>query len=415
DPGNPWRAPVNLTRYQADAGKVELVIDDERVRLSPLEAIAVTTRKRELIADGDMVFVGYGSSAIGNEDVMGKVVVMLSDSSLNPERRIMLEAKQASAVIVVPDVEAAVEGGFVFRVRQAAGRERVALTGEIDEAFAVVADRKAMARAFGKARWDALIEAAKADDFAPVALGARANIEARSQRRDFTSYNVIGRLAGTKPYAKSDTGAVLLMAHWDHLGLCGPEGAEDRICNGAIDNASGIAVMLELARRLAVAGPYENDIYVLATSAEESGLLGAQAFAANPPLPLESIIAAFNFDSVALAKAGAPVGFIGEGRTSLDPLVLQVMAEAERELGNRELAQGFIERLDSWVLLQEGVPAVMLSSAFGSEITLGPFLEREYHSPQDEAAGIELGGAIDDLLLHEELVKRLAIPALPSP
>ncbi|MEO0872193.1 MAG: M20/M25/M40 family metallo-hydrolase, partial [Pseudomonadota bacterium] len=146
---------------------------------------------------------------------------------------------------------------------------------------------------------------------------------------------MIGRLAGTKPDAKSDTGAVLLMAHWDHLGLCGPEGAEDRICNGAIDNASGIAVMLELARRLAEAGPYENDIYVLATSAEESGLLGAQAFAANPPLPLESIIAAFNFDSVALAKAGAPVGFIGEGRTSLDPLVLQVMAEAERDLGNR--------------------------------------------------------------------------------
>ncbi|MEO0872192.1 MAG: hypothetical protein AAFY19_09600 [Pseudomonadota bacterium] len=167
DPGNPWRAPVALTRYQADRGKVELVIEDRQVELSPLEAIAVTTRKRELIADGDMVFVGYGSSAISAEDVMGKVVVMLSDASLNPGRRIMLEAKQASAVIVVPDVEAAVKGGFVFRVRQATSRGRVSLTGEIDEAFAVVADRKAMARAFGKARWDALVEAAKADDFHP--------------------------------------------------------------------------------------------------------------------------------------------------------------------------------------------------------------------------------------------------------
>ncbi|MEM6856420.1 MAG: M28 family peptidase [Pseudomonadota bacterium] len=415
DPGNPWRAPVALTRYQADRGKVEFVVEGRQVELSPLEAIAVTTRKRELIADAEMVFVGYGSPAIATGDVMGKVVIMLSDDSLNPERRILLETKQASAVIVVPDVESALEGGFVFRVRQATSRERVSLTGEIDEAFAVVADRKAMARAFGIARWDALVEAAKADDFAPVAIDAIANIEARSNRRDFTSYNVIGRIAGSKPEGNPDTGAVLLMAHWDHLGMCRPEGVQDRICNGAIDNASGIALMLELTRRLAAAGPFENDIYVLATSAEESGLLGAQAFAANPPLPLENIIAAFNFDSVALAKSGAPVGFIGEGRTSLDPLVLQVMAEAERDLGNRELAQGFIERLDSWVLLQKGVPAVMLSSAFGSEITLGPFLEREYHSPQDEAAGIELGGAIDDLLLHEELVKRLAIPAQPSP
>ena len=223
-------------------------------------------------------------------------------------------------------------------------------------------------------------------------------------RRAFTSYNVLGLLPGQV----RGSGAVLLLAHWDHLGECGPEGAEDRICNGAVDNASGVALMLELARRLADAGPFERDIYVLATSAEESGLLGAHAFVASPPIPLDTIIAAFNFDSVALAPAGSPVGFVGEGRTQLDAVVLQQLLKEGRDLGNRDYAERYVQRQDAWALLQKGVPAVMLSSAFASEITAGPFFGGAYHSPDDEVGAIELGGAIDDLLLHEALVKRLA-------
>ncbi|MEO0643590.1 MAG: M28 family peptidase [Pseudomonadota bacterium] len=410
DPGNPWRAPVRLTRFRADQSKIELVVEGRTVTLDPLEGIAVTTRKRELIAEGELVFVGY-EAQMPIESVMGKVVLMLADESLNPERRILFEAKRASAVIVVPDVENAIEGAFVLRVRQEAGRERVALTGEIDEAFAVVASTQAMARAFGKARWDALRGAAREADFTPIALDAFVNIEATSERRDFTSYNVLGRLPGTKP----DAQAVLLMAHWDHLGECAPLSAQDRICNGAVDNASGIASVLELTRRLVKTGPYERDIYVLATSAEELGLLGAKAFAANPPIPLDSLVAAFNFDSVAIAPAGSPIGFIGEGRTPLDPLVLQTVLETGRDLGNRDFAERFIERQDAWVLLQKGVPAIKLSSSFASPITSQPYFENHYHKPSDESDMIELGGAIDDLLLHEVLVQRLAIWAGTRP
>lgn len=401
DPGNPWRAPVNLTRIRAAQSRVELLINGERIAFTPDEAIAVTTRQRTLIEEADMVFVGREAESVPRERVMGKVAVMLADSSLNPERRILLEDKQAAAVIVVTDLPEIVAG-----ILADSGQEKIALTGEIEEVFAAVATRQGMARVLGEERWAKLIEDARRENFVATDLVAKASIEANSERGEFTSYNVLGRLPGTRP----DTEAVLLLAHWDHLGLCAPPTAIDRICNGAVDNASGLAVMLELARRLEAAGPFERDIYVLATTAEEVGLLGAKAFVASPAVPLDSLVAAFNFDSVALAPAGSPVGFIGEGRTDLDEAVFETLIAAQRDLGNKDYAARFIQRLDSWVLLQKGVPAVMLSSAFGSEITSGPYFETRYHSPSDEADAVELGGAIDDLLLHEALVGRLAIP-----
>jgi hypothetical protein len=405
DPGNPWKAPVRLTSVRAGMSRIEVVVDGEATTLDEDEGIAVTTRKREVVADGEMVFVGYGAPEIASEQVMGKVAVMLADQSLNPERRLLLEAKQANAVIVVTD-----DPALIGQVQRDAGKETIDLSGEIDEVFAAVATSAAMGRALGEARWRKLVEAASSHSFTPVDLPATANIEASAERRDFTSYNVIGRIDGTRPGSE----AVLLLAHWDHLGLCRPSNAPDRICNGARDNASGVAVMLELARRLADAGPFERDIYVLATTAEEAGLLGARAFVENPPVPLESVVAAFNFDTVALAPPGAPVGFVGQGRTALDAVVLEEVLKTGRPLGNRDFAESFVKRQDAWVLLEEGVPALMLSSAFASPVTAGSFFENVYHSPDDEVAGIELGGAIDDLLLHEALVRRLAIPAAPG-
>ena len=137
-------------------------------------------------------------------------------------------------------------------------------------------------------------------------------------------------------------------------------------------------------------------------------------------MPLDSIVAAFNFDTVAIAPAGTALGFVGEGRTPLDGLVRETAAEAGRQLGNKEFAESFVRRQDGWALLEQGVPAVFLSSAFASEIVLGPYMAEDYHRPTDQLGYIELGGAIDDLLLHEELVRRTAStagytpPAAPS-
>ena len=92
----------------------------------------------------------------------------------------------------------------------------------------------------------------------------------------------------------------MLLAHWDHLGFCRPEGAPDRICNGAVDNASGVAMMIEVAGQLAAGPRPARDILFLATTAEEEGLVGAGYFAAHPTVPLDSIVAAINMDTVAI-------------------------------------------------------------------------------------------------------------------
>jgi len=234
--------------------------------------------------------------------------------------------------------------------------------------------------------------------------GATDDSDDHEELRPFVSDNVIGLLPGRV----TDAGAVLMLAHWDHLGICGPDGPDDRICNGAVDNASGIAILLELTRRLAASGPHDRDIYVLATTAEEAGLLGARAFVKAPPVPLDTFVAAFNLDTMAVAPAGSPVGIVGEGRTALDEVIHEILREAGREPGDRDFAESFVQRQDGWALLREGVPAVLLSSTFGSRDLANRYFDNDYHSPSDEIGAIELGGAIDDLLLHERLIRHIA-------
>ena len=405
DPGSAWRAPVALVGTTPRAGTIEL--RDGRRRVSPDEAsgAVLTSGRRMLVDSTDMVFVGSESDSILPEDIAGKVAVMLGVPGVSPARRAQLFRADPAAILTV------VEGNDeIAVVARGFGRERILLASEEDNRLSAFVTRAVMEQLVGAERWQALVDAALDENFVPIQLGATASFDASSDRRTFTSSNVLGVLPGQVRGA----GAVLLLAHWDHLGECAPD-TPDPICNGAVDNASGIAVMLELSRRLAAGGPHDRDIYVLATTAEESGLLGARAFAEAPPLPLGSIVAAFNFDTVAVAPAGSALGFVGEGRTPLDDLVKQAAARAGRELGNPEFAEQFVRRQDGWALLDKGVPAVFLSSAFASEIVLGPYLAEDYHRPTDEVARIELGGAIDDLVLHEELVLRVASTATYPP
>jgi len=399
DPGSAWLAPVDLVSTKALESHITLRTNRGEVEVAQSSGAAFAGSRRALIDGVDVMFVGRKSDSVVPETITGKIVVMLGEPGVSPQRRAKLfEANPAAIITVVEDDDA------IANVRRAYGRERLVLASEATDRLTAFITTQVMESAFPDGAWSALVTAAGADEFEPQMLEATIAIDARTSRREFASSNVIGLLPGAVP----GSGAVLLLSHWDHLGECGSEEADDLICNGAIDNASGIAVMLELSRRLAAHGPLDRDIYFLATSAEESGLLGARAFADAPPMPLDSIVAAFNFDTVAVAPAGSPVGFVGEGRTPLDPLILQVMEESGRTLGNREFAESFVRRQDGWALLDKGVPAVFLSTAFGSEIVLGPYLEADYHRPSDEIDRIELGGAIDDLLLHEELVRRVA-------
>jgi hypothetical protein len=404
DPGSAWRAPVALVNTAPSGSDITFEIGGENIAVGSDQGAAFTTARRLLIGRGQMIFVGFEADSIDPESIEGKVVVMLGEPGASAARRAQLFGANPSAIITVVEDETAIE-----QVGRGYRRENVILASEEQKRLSGFVTHDAMRAANGEAHWNALVEEAGTDSFSPGPLEATVSMEAMSNRREFTSSNVIGLLPGAVP----GSGAVFLLAHWDHLGACGDQ--DDLICNGAVDNASGIAVMLELTRRLAASGPHDRDIYVLATSAEESGLLGAKAFAAAPPIALESVIAAFNFDTSAIAPSGSVVGFVGEGRTPLDQVILEVMAASGRELGDREFAESFVRRQDGWALLERGVPAVFLSTAFSSQITLGPYLARDYHRPSDEIGAIELGGAIDDLLLHQALVERIANTALYTP
>ncbi|WP_296716272.1 M28 family peptidase [Erythrobacter sp.] len=412
DPGSYWRAPVDLVSARPLTSKLQLARGRNALTVPEEDGVAFTRRRRALAAGGPatgvpVVFVGTGEGPVSPDNVAGAVVVLLGADGPDLARMAEPFRDRATAVLtVLPDTAA------IARLRRANEVERIELAvEEVDTLGAYVTDA-ALAKVLGEANWKRLKARSREADFTPIEIQLAISIDAAADRREFTSNNLVGAIPGTVP----GSGALLVLAHWDHLGECGPPEAADRICNGAVDNASGLAVMLELARRLKDGPPMERDVYFLATTAEEAGLLGTRAFARNPPVPLDDIVAAFNLDMLALAPAGAPVGFVGEGRTALDPLILAEIARSGRSTGDKALAESFVPRQDGWVLLDKGVPAVLLSSAFGSRAVLNPFLQDGYHDPSDQAEGIALGGAIDDLLLHEVLVRILADPArYPAP
>ena len=181
---------------------------------------------------------------------------------------------------------------------------------------------------------------------------------------------------------------------------------DDRLCNGAIDNASGVGMMLETARIVAAAEPLDRDVYVVGLTAEELGLLGAKVFVDDPPAPLPTIVGAFNLDAMAVAPRGSPITVVGAGLTPLDPGIYDVATAFGRSIDIRDEHQQFTQRQDGWVLLSRDVPTVVVTSSFADQRNFDLFISRHYHKPSDEwRPDLELGGATEDILLHVELLK----------
>lgn len=413
DPGSYWRLPVDLLSTEPQSAQLILGQGRRRVVVPDADAAVYTPRRRALAIGGPgtgvpVVFVGYGDGSLLGDALAGAVAVMLADPGRDAERREALFRQRATAVVtVLPDREA------LTRVRAAEDRVRLQLAAEEQDTLAAYITDAMLADLIGARRWSGLKAEAQSGTLTPLELNLAISIEGTSDRREFQSQNVIGMIPGSAP----GLGAVLVLAHWDHLGECGPTGALDRICNGAADNASGVAMMLELARRLKAGAPLARDIYFLATTAEEPGLLGIRSFVKNPPMPLASIVAAFNLDMMAVAPEGSPLGVIGRGiDPRLDAAILAAIAASGRVVGDQALADSYLQRQDGWALVQAGVPTVLLSSTYGSRDILDRFVNAHYHRPSDEASRIELGGAIDDLLLHEALIRQIANPAsYPAP
>jgi Zn-dependent M28 family amino/carboxypeptidase len=243
---------------------------------------------------------------------------------------------------------------------------------------------------------------------AKIPSGQRYFMEQQNKHGAFTAHNVVGRVPGRAP----DGRVVVVMAHYDHLGICEPEGVADRICNGAVDNASGTAALIAVAQRVAQMG-LDRDVWFVATSAEEWGLLGAKAFANSPPMPLTSIIAGFNLDTIAIAGKNAPVAIVAPEGSPLKTLVRDAAAAMGRSWDGDDEARPFLKRQDGWALAERGVPMIMAGGSFSDLKLLHAFLDTAYHGPSDELRpDTELGGAVDDANLHVEMVRRAASRSL---
>ena len=271
---------------------------------------------------------------------------------------------------------------------------------------------------------DALRKAALMRGAKPVPLGIQAAATIVQKVQQKTSPNVIGVLKGTNPQQ-----AVIYTAHYDHLGMRAPQPGEpadaDRIFNGAIDNASGLSGVLEIAQSLARARTRPGrSIYVLFTTAEESGLLGSEYFAAHPVLPPSAWAGNINIDSLNMTGPSRDIVLLGAERSTLGPMAAQLAAGRMRVVGpDPAPGNGYFFRSDHFPLAKVGIPALSLSEPV--EYTGGnpaaqkamkdEYENMRYHQVEDEIQpNWDYTGAVNDMKFLAELGWRIAnAPEMP--
>jgi Zn-dependent M28 family amino/carboxypeptidase len=262
--------------------------------------------------------------------------------------------------------------------------------------------------------FDAMKKAAQRKDFKPVPLNATLDASYAVKAQTIVSHNVLGRLPG----AKHPNESVIYSAHWDHLGVGLPDAKGDRIYNGARDNASGVASLLELARAFAHAPRTDRSIVFLAVTAEEKGLLGSEYYGANPVYPLATTAGVINMDNIFGQGAARDYTISGVAKLGLlDMLVAEGTKLGRIYAPDPRTETGGFYRSDHFTLAKEGVPA--LSFKPGVDLTDGgvtrgralgdAYTADRYHQPADEwSADMDLSSVGPDLTLLYNLGHTLA-------
>jgi len=420
-----WFQPVPLVERTPQRSEARWTANGRAIEFDQSEVLLIARDAIARVENAPVVFAGHGArmsdrgiDQLAGADLNGAIVFILVQGpgvpGFPPLARRALDVSQAGAAAVIAIIGPEVPWNVV---RTASGRTVTRLDSVPVPGLSGVMPLAAAQRLIeaGGGDFGRLLNDQPGSSFRAVALPLRVSLEASSTINRFTSNNVVGRLRGSAGGGES----LLLLGHWDHFGICRPEGAADRICNGAVDNASGIAMMIEVAGRLSRQPRPPRDILFLATTAEEVGLLGADHFAHNPVVPLPSIAAAINMDTVAIHPAGEPVAVIGRGTPPLDAVIDATVAALGRRLDTDNEVDAFVQRQDGWKLTQVGVPSIMIGGSFSNMATLNAFLEGPYHKPEDQPGGrIVLDGAAEDANLTVALVRRLADPAVyqrPAP
>ena len=384
--------------------------------------------------NSELVFVGYGTEAPEYQwddykgmDVAGKTLVMLVndpplvDTSQFGGPRMTYYGRwtykyeqgmkhKAAGVLLVHETDRA---GYPFTVVQ----------GKSSEQFDLVTPDKNMSRSaiegwitIGKARalvamaglnLDSLKARAATRDFTPVPLGVTATVTLRNSLRTVDSRNAVARLEGSDPALKNEY--IIYTAHWDHFGV-GEKVKGDSIYNGALDNASGTAGLLAIAKAYrAMPTPPKRSILFLSVTAEEQGLLGSQYYSVTPLYPLAKTLANINMDGLQTWGPTKDLTVIGLGASELDDYTTAAAAEQGRVLKpDAEPEKGFYYRSDHFNFAKQGVPAldpeggidyIGKPADFGRKMR-DEYTANDYHRPQDEIKpGWELSGGVEDLRL----------------
>jgi len=283
--------------------------------------------------------------------------------------------------------------------------KRLALEGWITE--------DAVARVLSAAGMDfaALKKASSTRGFRGAATGMKASMSVRNDVRKATSFNVVGKVPGSKrPHE-----AFVYTAHWDHLGRnADPKPGADAIFNGAQDNATGISALIELGRAFAAmkTAP-ERSVMFVAVTAEESGLLGSEYFAAHPPIPVAQMVAGVNMDNLYSVGKTRDMTVIGYGKSELDDDLARATAKQGRvPKPEPSPEKGFYYRSDHFNLAKAGVPMLYTKSGIDSP-TLGAeygkqwlanYTAKHYHQVSDEySPDWDVSGTLQDLQVYYDV------------
>ncbi len=241
------------------------------------------------------------------------------------------------------------------------------------------------AKLFGKG-WDAVVKAAAAPKpaYKPLTAKGQLTVASKTSFKPMDSSNVIGLIPGSDPKLKDQV--VVLSAHLDHIGT--NEGGEgDRINNGALDNAIGIASLIEEAKRFKAATPPKRTVMFLAVTAEEKGLVGSDYFANHPTVPLKSIVADVNLDMPILTYKFEDMVVFGADRSTLGPIVRKAVGAMDLPVSPDPMPEeGIFVRSYHFRFVQKGIPSVFLwpGQKGPGKAAVEDFMSHRYHRPGDE-------------------------------
>ena len=447
-PGNPdgtFEQRVPLAGLTAKS-TASLIAGGRKLNLRfPDDYVAVTRRfvPEVKVHDSEIVFVGYGVVAPEYDwddykgvDVKGKTLLMLINDPAVPDPRDparlddsifkgramtyygrwtykyeIASQKGAAAALIIHETGPA---GYPYEVVSGSwGSENfdIKTPGKNLEWVAVEAwihldPAKELLAASGL-DFDTLKKAAVRRDFQPVPLEARASFHVQNKLREIESRNVIAKLEGSDPELKDEY--IIYTAHWDHLGR-DEKRQGDQIFNGALDNASGTAGLLEIAEAFTkLETPPKRSILFLAVTAEEKGLLGTKFYAGSPLYPLHRTLANINMDGLNQWGRTRDIVSIGYGNTTLDDVLRDAAATQGRVLKpDAEPEKGYFYRSDHFEFAKQGVPALNPDS--GTEFIDNPegygiqkrkeYTKHDYHKVSDEVKpDWDLSGAVEDLRL----------------